>query len=128
MEELLRAAREVRENAYAPYSNFHVGAAVLAEDGRVFAGANVENAAYPLSVCAERSAVQRAASEGARRISAVAVVSSGVGPTWPCGGCRQVLHEFGPEVMVISEGPDGEPVPRSLADLLPEAFGRSDLE
>ncbi len=128
MEELLGAARAARDHAYAPYSGFRVGAAVLAEDGSVFAGANVENAAYPLSVCAERSAVQRAVSEGARALSAVVVVSSGEGPTWPCGGCRQVLHEFAPQATVITEGPGGELVRRGLPDLLPDAFGRSDLE
>jgi cytidine deaminase len=121
------AAREVRERAYAPYSRFAVGAAVLADDGRIFPGANVENAAYPLSVCAERTAVQRAVSEGARRLVAVAVVASGEDVTWPCGGCRQVLHEFGPDLVVMSEAPDGRREERRLPDLLPEAFGPEDL-
>jgi cytidine deaminase len=88
----------------------------------------VENAAYPLSVCAERSAVQRAASEGARRLVAVAVVgSSPDGPAWPCGGCRQVLHEFGQDLVVISEDPGGMRHERELAELLPDAFGPDDL-
>jgi len=99
-----------------------VGAAVLSEDGRVFAGANVENASYPLSACAERSAVQRAVSEGARRLLAVAVSGTGEGTTWPCGGCRQVLHEFGPEMIVVSEGGDGASEERLLTDLLPDPF------
>jgi cytidine deaminase len=98
---------------------------VLAEDGRLFAGANVENASYPLSACAERNATQRAISEGARRILAIAVASSDPRPTWPCGGCRQVLWEFGPEIMVISEGKDGEREERQLTDLLPDAFSGS---
>ena len=128
VEALLEAAREARENAYAPYSRFLVGAAVLTDDGEIFAGANVENASYPLSVCAERSAVQRAVSEGARRLVAVAVVgSSPDGPTWPCGGCRQVLHEFALDLVVVSEGPGGMRDERDLAELLPDAFGPEDL-
>jgi cytidine deaminase len=105
-----------------------VGAAVLTADGRVVAGANVENASYPLSVCAERTAVQRAVTEpGSRELAAVAVVSSAEAETWPCGGCRQVLHEFGPGMLVITEDARGEPVERGLAELLPEAFGPGDL-
>lgn len=127
MEELLQAAREVRDRAHAPYSGFKVGAAVLDEDGVIHAGCNVENASYPLSVCAERSAVQRAVGEGATMLTAVAVVASGDEATWPCGGCRQVLHEFGPEMMVIVERPNGKRDERSLSSLLPEAFGRSNL-
>lgn len=99
-----------------------MGAAVLSGDGRIFAGANVENASYPLSVCAERTAVQSAVSEGARSLVAVAVKGSAEGPTWPCGGCRQVLYEFGPEMMVVSEGADGKREERLLTDLLPNAF------
>jgi cytidine deaminase len=128
VEALLEAAREAREHAYAPYSRYLVGAAVLTDDGEIFAGANVENASYPLSVCAERSAVQRAVSEGARRLVAVAIVgSSPDGPAWPCGGCRQVLHEFGQDLVVISEGPGGMRDERELAELLPNAFGPEDL-
>ncbi|HZA26798.1 MAG TPA: cytidine deaminase [Actinomycetota bacterium] len=122
LDSLLAAAHEVRGRAYAPYSGFRVGAAVLAEDGRVFPGANVENASYPLSACAERSAVQRAVSDGARKLVAVAVRGSEETPTWPCGGCRQVLYEFGPEMTVVSESDSGEREERRLADLLPDAF------
>jgi len=124
---LVAAAREVRERAYAPYSGFLVGAAALADDGRVFQGVNVENASYPQSICAERTAVVRAVAEGARRLVAVAVVASNDEPTWPCGGCRQVLHEFGPEMIVISEGLSGKREERRLADLLPDSFGPDDL-
>jgi cytidine deaminase len=95
---------------------------VLAEDGRIFPGANVENASYPLSVCAERTAVQRAVSEGARNLVTVAVRGSGEGPTWPCGGCRQVLYEFGPDMIVVSEDARGAREERPLAELLPEPF------
>lgn len=123
----MAAARDARERAYAPYSGFHVGAAVLADDGRIFAASNMENASYPLSVCAERNAVARAVFEGARRLEAVAVAASGKEIAWPCGGCRQVLHEFGPGMTVIAEGPNGAREQRSLADLLPRAFGPDDL-
>ena len=125
--DLLAAARGARESAYAPYSRFAVGSAVLTGDGRVVAGANVENASYPLSACAERTAIQRAVTEeGSREVVAVAVVSSGA-ETWPCGGCRQVIHEFGPAATIVTENPDGLPVTRELPDLLPEAFGPGDL-
>jgi cytidine deaminase len=113
--------------AYAPYSAFRVGAAVLTADGRIVPGANVENASYPLSVCAERTAVQRAVTEGVRDLAAVAVVSSAGRETWPCGGCRQVLNEFGPEMTVITEDAEGHPLTRPLRELLPEAFGPADL-
>jgi cytidine deaminase len=120
-------ARAARERAYAPYSRFHVGAALLADDGRVIPGANVENASYGLSMCAERTAAFRAASEGVRRLVAVAVAASNEEPTWPCGACRQVLWEFGPDMVVVSEGAGGRREERRLADLLPDAFGPADL-
>jgi homotetrameric cytidine deaminase len=104
-----------------------VGAAVLAADGRMFTGANVENASYPLSMCAERSAVQRAAGEGVRELTAVAVTASGDAPSWPCGGCLQVLHEFGPGLLVVTEGLDGTREERPISELLPNAFGPDDL-
>jgi cytidine deaminase len=104
-----------------------VGAAVLSDDGRVFQGVNVENASYPQSICAERTAVVRAVAEGARRLVAVGVVASNDQPTWPCGGCRQVLHEFGPDMVVVSEGLSGERAERRLPDLLPDSFGPDDL-
>ena len=127
VEALVAAARDARDRAYAPYSGFSVGAAVLTDDGTIVAGTNVENAAYPLSVCAERTAVQAAVSGGVRRLVAVAVAASAEAPTWPCGGCRQVLHEFGPDMLVVSEGDSGERQQRRLADLLPDAFGPRDL-
>lgn len=98
-EQLLAAAREARHHAYAPYSGYAVGAAVYCEDGRIFTGANVENASYGLTVCAERVAIFRAVSEGARRISALAIVTQDGGT--PCGACRQVLAEFADEDLVI---------------------------
>jgi cytidine deaminase len=120
-------ARRAREGAYAPYSGFQVGAALLTDDGRVFTGANIENASYGLSMCAERTAVFHAAAEGARGLAAVAVVASNDEPTWPCGACRQVLHEFGKNLVVLSEGLGGRRIERRLVDLLPDAFGPDDL-
>ena len=121
IEELVAAARQVRERAYAPYSGFHVGAAVLAA-GELFVGANVENASYPVSVCAERNAVAAAVSAGVREIEAVAVVA-GDEVTPPCGGCRQVLNEFGPDMLVVSESVSGDRRQWRLLELLPDAFG-----
>jgi cytidine deaminase len=126
-EALVAAASEARERAYAPYSGFQVGAALLTDDGSRFTGANVENASYGLSMCAERTAVFHAAAQGVRRLQAVAVVASNDEPTWPCGACRQVLYEFGPDLVVISEGKGGRREERSLGELLPEAFGPNDL-
>lgn len=124
IERLVAAARTVRRRAYAPYSGFHVGAAVLAE-GRIYRGANVENASYPLSVCAERNAVAAAVAAGRRRIEAVAVVAGDEEPTPPCGGCRQVLHEFGPGMLVVSETTAGRRARWRLDELLPAAFEAS---
>jgi cytidine deaminase len=124
---LVGAARAVRERAYAPYSRFAVGAAVTA-GGETFAAPNVEVASYPLSVCAERNAVAVAVAAGHRRIDAVAVVGSGNEPTPPCGGCRQVLYEFGgPGLTVVAESPGGTRAMWALEDLLPDAFGPDDL-
>jgi cytidine deaminase len=115
-QELYGVAREAAAHAYAPYSRFDVGAAVLLRDGRVVTGVNVESASYPLGVCAERSALARAVAEGARPgdIEAVAVTAS------PCGGCRQWLLEFGVDRIVFPK--DGELVVRRPEELLPESF------
>jgi cytidine deaminase len=126
VERLLAAAREAHARAYAPYSRFRVGAAVRAGD-RIYAGVNVENASYPLTVCAERNAVGAAVTAGETRIDAVAVVSDADDPTPPCGGCRQVLNEFGPEMLVACEGSSGRRTDWVLSDLLPNAFGPASL-
>jgi cytidine deaminase len=126
--ELLRRAREARRHAYAPYGDFQVGAALLAEDGRVFTGVNVENASFGLTICAERTAMTKAVSEGARAFRAVAVVGPEDDvPCAPCGSCRQFLHEFGPDLLVITAGGDGRPRTASLRELLPGAFGGGNL-
>ena len=129
VDELVATARGVRDNAYAPYSGFHVGAALLAGD-RVFAAVNVENASYPVSVCAERNAVAMAVAAGVTDVRAVAVVTDADDPTPPCGGCRQVLFEFGgPGMAVIAEAAVGSSrTTWSLDELLPDAFGPSDLD
>jgi cytidine deaminase len=120
---LVAAARDARERFYAPYSGFAVGAAILA-GGTTFVGVNIENASYPLSVCAERNAVGAMIIGAQRHIEAVAVVAGGDGPASPCGGCRQVLAEFATDdVPVASEHVDtGERVRWTLGELLPAAF------
>ena len=120
--ELLALASRARRVAYAPYSNFAVGAALLAGDGRVFTGCNVENASLGLTLCAERVAVAKAVSEGARSFEALAIVGPGRGATPPCGACRQVLVEFAPELRVYWRGAGRRVVVRSLGRLLPEGF------
>jgi cytidine deaminase len=130
IEALVRAAREVRANAWAPYSHYRVGAALLASDGRVFLGVNVENSAYPTSLCAEHGAIAAAVTAGARSFSAVAVVTQpkpGGQPGAPCGKCRQALAEFGTDLLVILAGAEGPATTVSLAELLPRAFTGADL-
>ncbi|HEV2132326.1 MAG TPA: cytidine deaminase [Longimicrobiaceae bacterium] len=128
-EMLLRRAREARRHAYAPYSSFPVGAALLTEDGEVYTGCNVENASYGLTICAERTAVAKAVSEGIRGFRAIAVVGpQDELPCSPCGSCRQVLYEFGPELQVVTPGGEGgEPQVDSIGHLLPGAFGSARL-
>jgi homotetrameric cytidine deaminase len=121
---LVAAAREARAGAYAPYSGFRVGAALLATDGRVFTGANVENASSPAGICAERVALSQAVVAGAREFAAIAVAADGDGPCTPCGLCRQTLHEFAPDLLVLAAGAAGAPARYVLArDLLPAGFG-----
>lgn len=116
---LIKAAWETREKAYAPYSKFHVGAALLAEDGRVFTGCNVENLSYGLTNCAERVAIGAAVAAGVRRFRAVAVVADTSAPISPCGACRQVLAEFGvPRVLLANRA---EQIEFTLEELLPRA-------
>lgn len=123
---LLAAARAARGRAYAPYSGFPVGAAVRTDAG-TFAGANVENASYGLSICAERVAAASAVAAGARRIEAVALATGARTPTPPCGACRQFLYEFGREMTVISEAAGGERRAWRLSELLADGFGPDDL-
>ncbi len=125
-QELLRLAQAARQSAYAPYSNYWVGAALLTASGKVFSGCNVENAAYPTCMCAERVAIYKAISEGERVFVGIAVVTSNGGT--PCGSCRQVMAEFGPHALVLIANADGQVLQEmTVAELLPGAFGPSDL-
>lgn len=128
---LLDSAREARARAYAPYSRFPVGAALLADDGTVFTGCNVENASYGLANCAERTAVFKAVSEGRTGFRAVAVVGPEDDlPCAPCGACRQVLHEFGPEMVFVTPAGPQEPggyLTTTVGALLPGAFDAARL-
>jgi len=122
MNELVGAARVVRENAHAPYSGFKVGAAALAASGWVYTGCNVENASYGLTICAERSAIARAITSGERQIIAIAIVADSPQPSAPCGACRQVLAEFAGDIPVILENLKGKRVVYSLNELMPHRF------
>jgi cytidine deaminase len=125
---LTQAARAAARASYSPYSKFRVGAAVLTGSGKVFAGCNVENASYGLCNCAERTAIFTAAATGERQIRAVVVYTPTPKPTLPCGACRQVINEFGPDALVISicDGPLTHET--TLPALLPGAFGPKDLK
>ena len=124
---LEQRARLAANAAYAPYSHFHVGAALLTEDGRIFSGCNVENASFGLTVCAERNALFAAVAAGARRFAGLVVVTSNPQPVTPCGACRQVLHEFAPSFEVRCYGHAGEELITSCEELLPRAFVAADF-
>lgn len=124
---LLAAAKAAARQAYAPYSRFRVGAAVLTASGKIYAGANVENASYGLSNCAERTAVFGAVAAGERKVIAVAVYTPTRKPTAPCGACRQVIGEFGPRAAVLCACRSRERIETTLDRLLPAAFGPKSL-
>ncbi len=119
---LVLEARRAIAHAHAPYSGFPVGAALLARDGRVFTGVNVENASIGLSVCAERNAIAKAVSEGVREFESIAIVTNAGDPTMPCGVCRQVIWEFSHDLRVIVESNDGARVVSTIAELFPLPF------
>jgi cytidine deaminase len=126
LDELKRRAQEASQRAYAPYSGFPVGAAILTSNGEIYAGANVENASFGLTICAERNAIFQAVARGARRIEVVVVYAPT--PAAPCGACRQVIHEFGPDALIICCTDDATAERRyTLAELLPGAFGPDHL-
>ena len=124
---LMAEAVKARKRAYAPYSRFAVGAALLTKDGRVYLGCNVENASYGLTICAERNAVWKAVSEGVTGFAAIAVTARDGRGAPPCGSCRQVLHEFSPNALVYWRDARGRILKRKLTELLPNAFNLADL-
>jgi cytidine deaminase len=124
--ELVAQAMRARERAYAPYSNYKVGAALLSASGRVYTGCNVENAVYPLCTCAERTAVVRAVSEGEREFVALAVATENGGS--PCGSCRQILREFGLDIVVLIADAAGAYRETTVAELLPDSFSAANVD
>ena len=127
--ELLKWALEAQKNSYAPYSTKHIGAAIEMDNGKYYSGCNVENASYGGTVCAERIAIFKGISEGAKRIKEVLVVSSEENPWPPCGMCRQVIAEFaGPEVKIHLCNPQGQGRTMTFGDLFPDAFGPGHLK
>lgn len=122
MEELIQAAMKARKKAYAPYSGYHVGAALLGKSGKIYTGCNVENASYGATICAERTATVKAVSEGETAFVALVVTVGGSRPAFPCGICRQFLAEFGMDLKIILVSEDGKKVETTLKDCLPGAF------
>ena len=126
-ETLIKSAVNARKNAYCPYSHFQVGSALLTEDNKIFSGANVENASYGVTNCAERTALFTAVAAGHQKIKAIAVSAKGI--AFPCGACRQALNEFNPEMTVILTNEDGsDSKETTLSKLLPNAFGPKNLQ
>jgi cytidine deaminase len=127
--DLLAAARAVQQQAYAPYSRFTVGAALRTRSGRVFAGCNVENAAYPQGTCAEAGAIAAMVAAGEREIAVILTVCDGEMLSTPCGGCRQKIREFArPDTVIHAAGPDGVRATYTMPDLLPDGFGPENLD
>lgn len=121
MEQLIQQATEARSRAYAPYSKFAVGAALLGKSGRVYLGCNVENLSFGLTICAERNALAAAVAAGEKEFTAVAVIADSKTPVSPCGACRQVLAEFSPDLKVCSVNLEGERYEATLSELLPRS-------
>ncbi|WP_408648327.1 cytidine deaminase [Tepidibacter aestuarii] len=126
--ELLKIAEKAKENAYVPYSKFHVGAALLTKSGKVFTGCNVECASYGGTNCAERTAIFKAVSEGEREFEKIAITSDNIGETYPCGICRQVILEFGRDIKVVLGESEGEYRELSIEELIPYGFTGADLK
>ena len=126
IDRLLDLAEEARDHSYAPYSKYHVGAALLTADGHVYQGCNIENAAFTPTNCAERTAVFKAVSEGERAFTAIAIAANGSAP-WPCGACRQVLNEFAPDLRILITW-DDHTEEKLLSELLPESFGPRSMD
>lgn len=125
--ELIRKALEAKKMAYVPYSKFHVGAALITDDGQVYSGCNIEISSYSPTICAERTAIFKAVSEGHKKIKAIAVVGD-ANPTYPCGVCRQVIREFGQDAIIIVANSEDDYKEYTLDELLPHSFGPEDLD
>lgn len=128
IKELIGRALEAREKAYVPYSGFKVGAALLSKSGNIYSGCNIESASYTPTICAERTAISKAVSEGDREIEAIVVVGNPDEYTYPCGVCRQVIREFSKDVTIIIAKNEEEYKLYKLDDLLPHSFGPEDLD
>lgn len=126
--QLTELAIQMQQRSYVPYSHFPVGAALLCDDGTVFTGCNVENAAYGSTICAERTALVKAVSEGYTRFTAIAIAGQGEDFCWPCGACRQMLCEFAPDLRVLAARGDGMFQVSTLSQLLPNSFGPHSLK
>jgi cytidine deaminase len=124
---LVSKAKAASGNTYSPYSKFPVGAAVLGGDGKIYTGCNVENASFGLTICAERNAIFNMVANGQKQISAVAIYTPTGEPTAPCGACRQVINEFGPDALVVSACDGDRVIEMRLSELLPNAFGPENL-
>ena len=122
MDKLIAEAKMAREKAYAPYSNFKVGAAVLTSNGKIFSGCNIENSSYGLSICAERAAIFNAVSSGYKKFTKIAVVTDSEPPSSPCGACRQVIFEFGDDIEVIMANLKGDMRIARIDELLKDGF------
>lgn len=125
--QLITKALEAQQNAYVPYSNFKVGAALLTKSGKIYTGCNIESASYTPSICAERTAISKAVSEGEREIEAIAVVGNPQEYTFPCGVCRQVIREFGKDASIIVAKNEDDYKEYKLDEILPYSFGPEDL-
>jgi cytidine deaminase len=127
LQEMAKRAKSISENAYCPYSKFRVGAVVLTIDGQMIEGCNVENASYGLTICAERNAIFQMVSRAKQTIAAVVIYTPTPKPSAPCGACRQVINEFGPDALIMSVCDGDDVLKKKLSELLPDAFGPANL-
>ncbi len=126
--QLVQKALEARNNSYSPYSKYQVGAALVCADGTIYTGCNIENASYPCGICAERTAMSKAVSEGHKKFTSMAVAGSSKEICTPCGICRQFMYEFAPDLRILCSSDSGEYKELILKDLLPEGFGAASME
>jgi cytidine deaminase len=128
LDRLIEKAKEARKKAYASYSNFLVGAAVIGGSGKIFTGCNIENSSFGLTICAERVALFKAVSEGEKEVKILALVTDTQTPVWPCGACRQVLAEFDRELLIVSSNLKGQKEEKKLSEIFPEAFDKRSMK